>query len=445
MRSTSLNDNSDNMGSNPPPLTHLAQEIAKHASIITTYLQSHNLPQPSFASDSPAHPIPETDEKLSAARLALIEATKALHALAIGPSETTRLFAFTNLCHLGTMQVLCHFNVPQNVPLGSPISLNELSTKTKLNEHVLGRFLRMAATNYFFVETKPGYFSHTAWSKNLATDEKMRQCIWFRHAELLPAVGKLVEAVEKYPESDDPKQTAFALAFGGETFFDYKESNPDNMVRFGQFVDAFASGYVVDSPDNIARGYPWEDIGRSGDGGLVVDVGGGIGHISVAIGKEHSQLRFLVQDFEDLRKQSESLVLKNGLMGRVKFMAHDFFNGQPEEARGASVYFLRNILHNWSDSYCQKILKLLVEAMGKDSRIIICDIVLPEANGGMPKAQEERARALDLTMLSMFNAKERSLEEWQALFSSVDERLKITNVIGRPKMRMDCLIEVRLM
>lgn len=45
----------------------------------------------------------------------------------------------------------------------------------------------------------------------------------------------------------------------------------------------------------------------------------------------------------------------------------------------------------------------------------------------------------------MFYAKERSLKEWKALFSSVDERLMITNVIGRPKMRMGCSIEVRLM
>ncbi|KAK4177269.1 S-adenosyl-L-methionine-dependent methyltransferase [Triangularia setosa] len=433
------------MGSNSPPLTHLAQEIAKHVSTITSYLQSHNLPQPSFAPDAPPHPIPETDEKLSSARIALIEATKALHALAVGPSETTRLFAFPGLCHLGAMQVLCHFKVPQTVPLDSPISLTELSTKTKLNEHVLGRLLRMVATNYYFVETNPGYFSHTAWSKTLAPDEKMRQCIWFRHAELLPAMGKLVAAVERYPESDDPKKTAFALAFGGETFFDYKEKNPDDMIRFGQFVDAFASGYVVDSPENIARGYPWGDIGsRSGDGGLVVDIGGGIGYVSVAVGKEHGQLRFLVQDFEDLRKQSEVLVVENRLVGRVKFMAHDFFSSQPEEARGASAYFLRNILHNWSDSYCRKILKTVVDAMGEGSRIIICDIVLPEANSGMPKTQEERARALDMTMLSMFNAKERSLEEWQALFNSVDEKLRITQVIGRPKMRMDCLIEVRL-
>ncbi|KAK4200500.1 O-methyltransferase-domain-containing protein [Triangularia verruculosa] len=432
------------MGSNPPTLVNLAHDIVKHATTITNYLQSHNLPQPSFASNSPAHPIPENDEKLSATRLALIEATKALQALAIGPSETTRLFGFTELCHLAAMQALCHFNVPQNIPLDNPVSLDELSTKTKVDKHVLGRFLRMAATNYYFVESKPGYFAHTAWSKTLATDEKMKQCIWFRHTELLPSAGKLVEAVEEYPGSDDPKETAFALAFSGETFFDYKEKNPDHMVRFGQFVDAFASGYVVDSPENIARGYPWEDVGRSGDG-LVVDVGGGIGHISVAIGKEHGQLRFLVQDFEDLRKESEALALKNGLVGRVNFMAHDFFTEQPEEARRAGVYFLRNILHNWSDSYCRKILKPLVGAMGKESRIIICDIVLPEANSGMPKTQEERARALDLTMLAMFNARERSLEEWQALFRSVDDKLKITAVIGRPKMRMDCLIEVRLM
>lgn len=107
------------------------------------------------------------------------------------------------------------------------------------------------------------------------------------------------------------------------------------------------------------------------------------------------------------------------------------------------MYFLRNILHNWSDLYCRRILKPIVEAMGPDSRIIICEIVLPQPNT-VPKTQEAHVRILDLVMLSMFNAKERSYEDWQALFASVDGRLKITAVVGRPEMRRDCLIEARL-
>jgi hypothetical protein len=81
--------------------------------------------------------------------------------------------------------------------------------------------------------------------------------------------------------------------------------------------------------------------------------------------------------------------------------------------------------------------------MEQNSRIIICDIVLPQPNT-TPKTEEAQVRALDLIMLSMFNAKERSYEDWQNLLASVDDRLKITAVVGRPELRRDCLIEARM-
>ncbi|KAK4167646.1 O-methyltransferase-domain-containing protein [Cladorrhinum sp. PSN259] len=408
------------MTSNSPLLTRLAEEISQNTKIITDHLKSHNLPQPSFDADGPSHPIPETDEGLSAARNALIEATRALNALAVGPGETTRLLGFPDTFVLGALQVLCHFQVPQNVPLDGEISFSELSRKTGLTETLLSRFLRTVATSYYFVEPRPGFVAHTAWSNVLATDEKMRQCIWFRYTELLPTVAK--------------RRTALAF---GDTFWDYKEKHTEHMVKFGQFADAWTGGYVVDSPLNVARAYPWEKLE---EGSLIVDFGGGSRYISVAIAKEHPNLAFQIQDFEHLQKESAALVRESGLQDRLSFTPYDFFDKQP--AARAKVYFLRNILHNWSDSHCRRILEPLVEAMGPDSRIVICDIVLPQP-GAMQKTQEVRARALDLTMWSLFNAKERSIEEWQELLANVDGRLKVTNVIGRPKMRMDSLIEVK--
>ncbi|KAL2129055.1 hypothetical protein VTI74DRAFT_8298 [Chaetomium olivicolor] len=428
------------MSSDIPHLTRLAEEISRNTATIADYLKSHDLPQPSFDADGPPHPIHGSDnDNISAARNALIEATKALHALALGPAETTRLFCFNEIYLLGAMQVLCHFNVPLHVPLQGEISMSELAAKSGLHEVLLPRFLRMAAANYYFTESRPGFVAHTAWSKTLATDEKMRACVWFRYAEMMPTVAKFVEAVEQFPGSTEPQDAAFHLAFG-DTFFSYKEKNPEHMVKFGLFVDGFASGEAVDSAESIARAYEWEKLPG---GSLVVDVGGGIGHISAAVAREHTQLNFHVEDFGDLMEESMALLEQKGVSNRVWFVAHNFFEPQPKACQGAAVYFLRNIMHNWSDLYCRRILKPIVEAMGPGSRIVVCDIVLPEPNR-IPKTKEAHVRALDLTMLSMFNAKERSRGEWQELFASVDSRLKVTAVVGKPKLRRDCLIEARL-
>ncbi len=410
-------------------LSQLVDEISSNTKIIVDYLKQNNLPQPSFDPNGPTSPIPEDEEEVSAARAAVIEATRTLHTLAVGPGETTRFLCFNELCMLGALQVLCRFEVPQNVPTDGEISYSGLASKTGLSEALLPRFVRMAAANYYFAEPRPGFVAHTAFSKILALEEGMRACVWFRHAELLPAVAKLDEMVNKYPDSAEPEDTAFAMAFG-DTFFGDKEKHPDRMVKFGQFVNAFSSGSGTDSAESIAQAYPWESLPK---GSLVVDVGGGVGHIAAAIAQAHPQLRFQIQDFADLADESASHWSRQGLSDRVQFTPHNFFNAQPDVAKDATVYFLRNILHDWSDLYCRRILESIVEVMGLGSRIIISDIVQPYFNS-MTKMQEARSRALDLAMLSFFNAKERSYDDWERLFSSVDSRLKIVDVVGRPRM-----------
>lgn len=430
-----------NMATNNSLLTQLADDISKNIGILTDYLCQKNLPQPSFDPNGPLQLPFDADPSASAARIALIDASKQLHTLAVGPEETTRYLAFNDISLLGALHLLCHFQIPQNIPLdGTPISISSLSAKTGLSPSLLPRFLRMAISNHYFSEPRPGFIQHTPWSLPLAKDEKMRAVVWFRFSELLPAVSKLIDTTTQFPDSASPDDTAFRLAFG-DTFFGYKEKHPEHMLKFGQFVDAFSTGETADSASAIAQAYPgWGELRQKS---LVVDVGGGVGHVSAAIAQAHPQLRFCVQDFEDMRGEAEGCFAKHGVEERVVFAGHNFFDPQPEATRGAAVYFLRNILHDWSDVYCRRILKPIIEAMGPESRIVVADIVQPEV-GVVCKTQDARVRALDLTMLVMFNAKERSYEEWEALFVSVDERLEITAVVGKPMMKRDSLIEVRL-
>lgn len=55
--------------------------------------------------------------------------------------------------------------------------------------------------------------------------------------------------------------------------------------------------------------------------------------------------------------------------GRIEFVVHDFFDVNP--VRGADVYWLRYVLHDWSDEYCVRILGAIKESMGPRSRILI--------------------------------------------------------------------------
>ncbi len=55
--------------------------------------------------------------------------------------------------------------------------------------------------------------------------------------------------------------------------------------------------------------------------------------------------------------------------------AHDFFTPQPQ--KNASVYFLKHVIHDWSDEYSTKILKQLRDAAGPRTKLICIDAILP--------------------------------------------------------------------
>ena len=57
-------------------------------------------------------------------------------------------------------------------------------------------------------------------------------------------------------------------------------------------------------------------------------------------------------------------------------MAHDFFTEQP--VKDADVYFFKWIFHDWSDKYSIKILRSLIPALKKGSKIILNEYVIPQ-------------------------------------------------------------------
>lgn len=106
----------------------------------------------------------------------------------------------------------------------------------------------------------------------------------------------------------------------------------------------------------------------------MVDIGGGHGAVSLALARATKHLEFIVQDLPKTTTQGQAL-RPHDLAGRVQFQAHDFFEEQI--VKDADVYFLRYILHNWSDKHAARILKAIVPAL-KDGSKIICVEFLPE-------------------------------------------------------------------
>jgi hypothetical protein len=160
-------------------------------------------------------------------------------------------------------------------------------------------------------------------------------------------------------------------------------------------------------------------------------------------------LTFTVQD---LSPQQLSTAQTAEVGSRVSFTQYNYFTPQPIHTAG--VYMFRNAFHNQNDANASTMLKALIPALENrtdDPKILINDVVLaetagvPAIRGGkeiVTRAEEHAHRMMDLAMLSLFGAKERTERDWEVLFKDVDARLEIVSMIYNS--RGAGLIEVRL-
>jgi hypothetical protein len=150
-------------------------------------------------------------------------------------------------------------------------------------------------------------------------------------------------------------------------------------------------------------------------------------------------MSFVVQDRPELAP-SFAKVVPETMKSRITFQGHDFFTPQP--VKGAAVYFLKHILHDWSDEWSVRILKQIIPVMGPDSKIILMEGLFPDP-GKAPNYVTRMMSSLDLHMMTACNSKERTVGEWAALCKMADERLVVKNITAQPGIAF-AIIEIVL-
>ena len=180
-------------------------------------------------------------------------------------------------------------------------------------------------------------------------------------------------------------------------------------------------------PELVVHAFPW---GTLPAGSTVVDVGGSHGLVSIAIARAFPTLKFIVQDLDEPVIRNADARKPDDIKERVEFMAHDFFKEQP--VRGAEVYFLRAVLHNWSDKYAVEILRALIPALKKGAKIVVNDVVVAVPKS-VSKPAELKTRVSDLVQVVLQNAGDREMGDWEQLFEKADGRFKIVGASPMPR------------
>ncbi|KAF8247152.1 S-adenosyl-L-methionine-dependent methyltransferase [Wilcoxina mikolae CBS 423.85] len=391
-----------------------ATKLLKHAESIHQYIEANNLTRPSFDQDAPLM-FPLTPE-IQNSWIMLLKASKTIYELVAGPRDSINWAAIT--FETAVLRAIDRYDIPEAVPVRGEASFASIASATGLPETFVTRIIRYAATSHIFYE-------HSRDS----TDEGFAEA------------AKLNEAVDKYGDSEKPNETAFNVAFGtDEQYFTFLE-RPDQQRRQSKFADymRFVSASYEGPSPLLDGSFDWGAIGD----GVVVDIGGGVSHVSTQIAHLHPKLRFVVQDLPAVVAQGTVIVnaeTEVDVASRISFMEHNFWEPQP--VKEADVYFLRGVLYDWADKPCINILRNIIPAMKKGGKILIMDRVLPEPST-QPKVVEKLHRALDLTVLIHHNGRERARGDWEDLVSRTDSRLGIVKISTPLGSRMG-LIELEL-
>jgi hypothetical protein len=210
--------------------------------------------------------------------------------------------------------------------------------------------------------------------------------------------------MEALPERVRRGVTGPEVAYG-RTWFENLRGDPEQAASFDRMMIAIHGGEY----GAVAAAY---DLAWASS---LVDVGGGVGGLTVALLEANDQLRAVVYDLPDVAARASRNILLSGLAHRAEARGGSFFETVPD---GADAYLLSYVLHDWTDADCVRILRTVAGAMGPGSRLLIVENVLPEGDEPHP------GRTVDLLMATLTHGRERTEEEYRRLLAKAGLRLR---------------------
>ncbi|TVY62837.1 O-methyltransferase lepI [Lachnellula suecica] len=308
-----------------------------------------------------------------------------------------------------------------------PATVTALAEEAKATTGLMGRLLRYLSSVGCIKEVDKDTFESNNITQTLAMDGVQGGV-----QHLFDTFGPVFQVLpdflkdNHYHEITDVANTPLQKAFNTKLpAFLWIQTMPSNFAHFNNWMMVQHMGMPV-----WLDVYPYQDqaeaIKNDVERAFFVDVGGGLGHQSIA-------LRNKVPDLKNkILLQEQQMVLQFAIdHPGVEKMPYDFYTEQP--VKGAKIYYLRNIIHDYPNEKATVILKNLVAALAEDSIILIDDMVIPDTNA------HRNATQLDICMMAGLASIERTREAWHELIESVG--LKINRIYTYTASLRDSIIE----
>jgi SAM-dependent methyltransferase len=112
----------------------------------------------------------------------------------------------------------------------------------------------------------------------------------------------------------------------------------------------------------------------------LLDVGGGSGCFSIALARQHADLRCTVMDLPAMCTVAREYIASAGASDRVDVTAVDMFRS--DWPPGFDAIFLSNVFHDWSTDTCARLAASAYRALPHGGRIYVHEMLMDDAGVG---------------------------------------------------------------
>jgi hypothetical protein len=308
------------------------------------------------------------------------------------PFETLRQVA-AGYCLSRGLHVVANLAIADQLN-ETPRTAAELAVSVGAHPEALGRVLRLLSAHGVF-ESCDGRFRHSPASRMLRTDHPQSMRDYVRMWGLPPfwaSFGEMEQSVRTGLSVGDK------VIPGG--LWAYVAQNPDANAIFNATMVTKARTQIA----GILAAYDFSGFD------LIGDIGGGRGQLLSALLERVPTAQGVLFDLPHVVKDDAGVVSP-----RLKRQAGDFFK---DKLPVCDAYLLMEVIHDWSDAESVSILKAIRRVAPPHAKLLVIEEMVPDEPG------PAWAKMLDIYMLTLIGGKQRSRQEYEALFDAAGFSLK---------------------
>jgi len=272
----------------------------------------------------------------------------------------------------------------------------ELARLTDTHERSVNRLMRALVTLGICKEGRDGKFDLTEIGGHLSAKSDRSLKTW-----ALVEGDMLRAGWTQLAESIRTGKTGTELAGQGQERFERMAE----MGNAGLFNEGMVSMTNAVLP-GLLSAYDFSGVAT------LMDVGGGLGQLLIAILKKYPSMRGIVFDLPHCAEGARKNLADAGVADRGEFIGGSFFDAVPS---GADAIVLKSVIHDWNDERCVRILQNCQRALRPGARLMVIDRIVPEKLE--PSADHLAIVLMDLNMLRGPGGCERTESEHKELLT----------------------------